>query len=138
MAVTGGTGKTNTKPYGSFMEAVQALHPNAKQLDSKTPVVDSRKAFPALYKEYKDAGLALAKGGIVTRATQALIGESGAEAVIPLDRLDSMGSKTINITVNAGMGADESAIGNTIVDALRRYERRNGFVPITAQYANAL
>jgi hypothetical protein len=141
MAVTGGTGttgKASGKPYGSFMEAVQALHPNAKALGSKTPVVDSRKAFPALYKEYKDAGLALAKGGIVTRATQALIGESGAEAVIPLDRLDSMGSKTINITVNAGMGADESVISNTIVDALRKYERRNGYIPITAQYANAL
>jgi hypothetical protein len=138
MAVTGGTGATSGKPYGSFMEAVKAMHPNAKALKSTTPVLDSRKAFPALYKEYKAAGLALAEGGIVTRATQALIGESGAEAVIPLDRFDSMGSKTINITVNAGMGADESAIGDTIVDALRRYERRNGFVPITAQYANAL
>jgi hypothetical protein len=145
MTVTGGAtaaaasaSATKGKAYGSFMEAVNALHPNAKALDSKTPVTASRKAFPALYKEYRDAGLALAAGGIVTRATQALIGESGAEAVIPLDRLNSFGNKTINITVNAGMGADESAIGDTIVDALRRYERRNGFVPITAQYANAL
>ena len=132
------TGGATGKPYGSFMEAVQALHPNAKALKSKTPVIDARKAFPALYKEYSNATVALAKGGIVTRATQALIGENGAEAVIPLDRLDSMGSKTINITVNAGMGADESAISNTIVDALRKYERRNGYIPITAQYANAL
>lgn len=145
VAVTGGAtaaassaSASKGKAYGSFMEAVNALHPNAKALDSKTPVTDSRKAFPALYKEYRDAGLALAKGGIVTRATQALIGESGAEAVIPLDRLGSLGGKTINITVNAGMGADESAIGDTIVEALRKYERRNGFVPITAQYANAL
>ena len=139
MAVTGGTGTTGGKPYGSFLDAVKALHPNSKTLKSSTPVADSKEKFPKLFADYKAGNLvALAKGGIVTRATQALIGESGAEAVIPLDRLDSMGSKTINITVNAGMGADESAIGNTIVDALRRYERRNGFVPITAQYANAL
>lgn len=145
MTVTGGAqaaasaaSASKGKAYGSFMEAVNALHPNAKALNSKTPVTDSRKAFPALYKEYRDAGLALAKGGIVTRATQALIGENGAEAVIPLDRLNSLGNKTINITVNAGMGADESAIGNTIVEALRKYERRNGYVPITTQYANAL
>ena len=141
-AVAGGAQASTSagvkKLYGSFMEAVRALHPNAKALKSQTPLVDSRKAFPALYKEYKDAGLALAKGGVVTRATQALIGESGAEAVIPLDRFDSLGGKTINITVNAGMGADDASISNTIVDALRRYERRNGFVPITAQYANAL
>ena len=86
---------SGTGMYESFMDAVRAMYPNSKALKSKTPLVDSRKAFPALYKEYKDAGLALANGGIVTRATQALIGESGAEAVIPLDRLDS--GSTVNL-----------------------------------------
>jgi hypothetical protein len=111
--------------YGSFMEAVNALHPNAKALDSKTPVVDSRKAFPALYKQYKDAGLAMAQGGIVTRPTQILAGEAGPEAIIPLSK---MGGNNIYITVNAGMGADGVELGKQIIDAIKTAERRNGKV----------
>lgn len=119
---------SGTGMYESFMDAVRAMYPNSKALKSKTPLVDSRKAFPALYKEYKDAGLALANGGIVTRATQALIGESGAEAVIPLDRLDS--GSTVNITVNAGMGSDGTRIGQMIVNELQAYQRRVGSLPL--------
>lgn len=40
---------------------------------------------------------ALAKGGIVTRPTMALIGEAGPEAVLPLS---SMGTGPVNVTVN--------------------------------------
>lgn len=69
----------------------------------------------------------LAEGGIVTRATRALIGEAGPEAVIPLDRFDSMGA-TYNITVNAGMGANGSDIGRQIVAEIRKYERTSGRV----------
>lgn len=36
----------------------------------------------------------------------------------------------VNITVNAGMGADGSEIGRQVVDALRQYERRNGPIPV--------
>lgn len=70
-----------------------------------------------------------AKGGVVTKPTMGLVGEAGAEAVIPLDRLGSMGS-TYNISVNAGMGADGTDIGDEIVNALKRYERRNGALPL--------
>ncbi len=42
--------------------------------------------------------LGLADGGIVTSPTNALIGEAGPEAVIPLDQLGGMGG--MNITVN--------------------------------------
>ena len=50
----------------------------------------------------------LAAGGVVTRPTNALIGEAGPEAVIPLDRMDSMGGGTTvvnapNITVNGSL-----------------------------------
>jgi len=58
----------------------------------------------------------LGKGGIVTQPTTALIGESGPEAVIPLSRAgDNLGRSNVNITVNAGMGADGSEIGREIV-----------------------
>jgi hypothetical protein len=69
----------------------------------------------------------LADGGIVKASpggTLALIGEGGRdEAVIPLDRMGSMGGN--NITINV-QGADP----NAVVDALRTYMFRNGSVPI--------
>jgi hypothetical protein len=64
----------------------------------------------------------LAEGGIVTAPTLALIGERGKEAVIPLDKMPNMGGN-IYVTVQGGDP-------NAIVDALRRYQRQNGAVPI--------
>lgn len=71
---------------------------------------------------------AMAAGGIVNSATLALIGEKGPEAVIPLDRMGSMGNTNVQINVNGGDP-------NTVVDALRRYMRANGSVPITVSNA---
>lgn len=68
--------------------------------------------------------IALAQGGIVTQPTQALIGEAGPEAVIPLDRMNRM-APTYNITVNAGVG-DPVRIGEEVVNAIKRYERVSG------------
>jgi hypothetical protein len=70
-------------------------------------------------------GLAtLAEGGIVTKPTFALIGEGGeSEAVIPLSKMGAMGGTTINVTVT-------SADPNAVVDALRRYQRQNGALPL--------
>ena len=72
----------------------------------------------------------MADGGVVTRATSIIAGEAGAEAIIPLDRMGSFGS-TYNISVTAGMGADGKDIGTQIVNALKRYERTNGALPLT-------
>jgi len=116
--------------FPNFMAAVRALHPNAPALQSKTPVKAARMAFPKLYKEYKEAGLALADGGIVRRPTTALIGEAGPEAVIPLRDIASMGSTNVYVTVNAGLGADAAVIGDEIVNILQRYNRRNGALPL--------
>ena len=73
----------------------------------------------------------LAKGGIVMGPTNALIGEAGPEAVIPLTGANSargaMGT-TINITVNAGIGTSGSQVGQQIVDAIKKYERTSGAV----------
>jgi hypothetical protein len=70
----------------------------------------------------------LAEGGIVTGPTLAMIGEgNGPEAVIPLSRMGEFGmGGGSGITINVN-GADPQAV----VDALRRYQRQNGFVPIT-------
>ena len=65
----------------------------------------------------------LATGGIVTAPTLALIGEAGPEAVVPLDRMGQMGGNNVTINVNGGDP-------NAVVDALRRYMRMNGSVPI--------
>ena len=116
--------------FSSFMDAVRALHPNSKALKSATPVTQARKDFPNLYDTYKKAGLAMAQGGIVTSPTQILAGESGAEAIIPLDRFGGLGGQTINVTINAGIGTDASAVGDEIVNVLQRYNRRNGALPL--------
>jgi hypothetical protein len=67
----------------------------------------------------------LAAGGIVMGPTQALIGEAGPEAVVPLNKMGSMGG-TYNITVNAGMGTNGAQVGEQIVNAIRKYERTSG------------
>jgi TP901 family phage tail tape measure protein len=69
----------------------------------------------------------LAEGGIVNRETLAIIGEAGPEAVIPLDRLGSMGA-TYNITVNAGVGTNGPEVGRAIVAEIKKYERSSGRV----------
>ena len=115
--------------YGSFLDAVKSLHPNSSTLKSSTPVADSKQKFPKLFADYKAGTLvALAQGGIVTSPTAALIGEAGAEAVIPLDKLQS--GMTVNVTINAGMGTDPAKLGDEIVDVLTRYQRRNGALPL--------
>jgi SLT domain-containing protein len=81
---------------------------------------------------------ALAKGGIVTDATIALIGEAGPEAVVPLsgpympDFLQSNdgggGGTIINISVEAGLVSSPDQVGQQIIEAIRRAERRSGQV----------
>jgi hypothetical protein len=66
----------------------------------------------------------LATGGIVTGPTQALIGEAGPEAVIPLSKLGNMGGNTYNITVNANVA--DARLGEVVVNAIKRYERTSG------------
>lgn len=76
----------------------------------------------------------LAEGGIVMPqpgGVLANLAEAGRpEAVIPLDRLGSMGDTnvTYNVTVNAGMGADGTQLGRTIVDEILKFERGSGRV----------
>ena len=65
----------------------------------------------------------MAEGGIVTAPTLALIGESGPEAVVPLDRMSTGGGVTINVTGGLSTSAE---IGESVVNALRAYSRSAG------------
>ena len=63
----------------------------------------------------------MAEGGIVTKPTMAMIGEAGAEAVIPLDRMGSMGT---TVTVNvAGSVISEGQLQSVIQDVLYNLNR---------------
>ncbi|GAB7003913.1 hypothetical protein JCM18899A_13850 [Nocardioides sp. AN3] len=66
----------------------------------------------------------LAKGGIVTGPTLALIGEAGPEAVIPLNR-GGFGN-TYQITVVAPVGSSSAEIGRTLVGHISEFERSGG------------
>ena len=65
----------------------------------------------------------LAEGGIVNRPTLAMIGERGPEAVVPLDRYRGGGG---GITININSMIAEASVGDTIVEALRNYNRTTG------------
>jgi len=76
---------------------------------------------------YKESGAArrgiplMAEGGIVNQPTLAMIGEAGAEAVIPLDKMGSMGQ---NVVVNvAGSVISEGQLQSVIQDVLYNLNR---------------
>jgi hypothetical protein len=71
----------------------------------------------------------LAEGGIVTRPTNALIGEAGAEAVIPLDRMGGFGT-TVNVNV-AGSVISEGELQSVIQDALYNLNRAGAVTQLT-------
>lgn len=93
---------------------------------------DAQNAKPAR------AAYGLARGGILTQPTF-VAGEAGKEAVIPLnstsamnilrDAIGSSGGGTTNVynlTVHAGLGTDPDELGRTIVESIKRFEKRNG------------
>jgi hypothetical protein len=93
---------------------------------SKLPDAATRH-YTALATALNNKTIKLAKGGIVTGPTNALIGEAGPEAVIPLSGANSMGmGNTYNLTINAGIGTDGNAVGRQIVDAIKRFEKTSG------------
>lgn len=100
-AQLGITGKYVTTPYGSM------------PLQNYSPLA----GFGGQYGIPK-----MASGGIVSGPTLAMIGEAGPEAVIPLDRLGSMGGVTVNV---AGSVVSE----NDLIESIRKglaNAQRNG------------
>lgn len=84
---------------------------------------------------YKESGAGrlgiplMAEGGIVTKPTLAMIGEAGSEAVIPLDKMGSMGT-TVNVNV-AGSVISEGQLQSVIQDALYNLNRSGAVTQLT-------
>ena len=73
----------------------------------------------------------LANGGLVTSPTTALIGEAGPEAVIPLNRMGSMGGSTVNIVIN-GSVTSEGDLVNAIRNAILQGQNNGQAITKTA------
>ena len=71
----------------------------------------------------------LADGGIVNQPTIAMIGEAGAEAVVPLDRMGGFGT-TVNVNV-AGSVISEGQLQSVIQDALYNLNRSGAVTQLT-------
>lgn len=113
--------KKGGKTYNQIMNLMDKLAAAAKRevelsVNVKTASTANVASVPASVP-------ALASGGIVTMPTLALVGEAGAEAVIPLSKLDSMGT-TYNITVNGAIDAE--GVARTIQNVLRQSAARTG------------
>lgn len=81
----------------------------------------------------------LAKGGIVTAPTLALIGEAGPEAVVPLDGKHGMGGITNNIHLSIDVSgvtdrSDKRALAREISDLINQEMRRMGGEPTRGRF----
>jgi hypothetical protein len=100
-----------------------------------TPGYSGMSAAEITAERYKESGAArrgipmMAEGGVVTKPTLAMIGEAGAEAVIPLDKMGGMGT-TVNINV-AGSVISEGELQSVIQDALYNLNRSGAVTQLT-------
>jgi hypothetical protein len=117
MMVNGIIRAYNAIPIAPDIKTIQ--HVNLPSLGGTATQVASRMNLPRM-----------AEGGIVSSPTLALIGEAGPEAVVPLDRMQTGGGITINVT---GGLATSAEIGESVVNALRAYSRSAG--PLQLQVA---
>jgi len=71
----------------------------------------------------------LADGGVVNRPTIAMIGEAGAEAVVPLSKMGGIGGG-LNVTIHvAGSVIQEKDLAITVRDNIAQLMRRRGLDP---------
>ena len=115
----------------SIYDAIQSVIDVARSaINIVSSVVDKAKSIPGagvVSSALSAVGgiLKFADGGIVTGPTVGLVGEAGPEAIIPLDKMGSMGGQT-SITINMPAGSD----GEDVVRALQSYARTTGTIPI--------
>jgi len=110
MMVNGIIRAYNAIPIAPDIKTIQ--HVNLPSLGGTATQVASRMNLPRM-----------AEGGIVNSPTLALIGEAGPEAVVPLDRMNTGGGVTVNVTGGLSTSAE---IGQAVVNALRAYSRSAG------------
>lgn len=142
--------KTDMGPFGSVVVGIfdainRALNPLATGLKAVADLIRFINGTPVKTSTVVPLGggrnvriPGQAEGGITTRSGLSWVGEEGPELlnlprgaqVIPLDRMASGGGNTtnVNVVVNAGMGTDGAAVGEQIVNAIRKYERTSGAV----------
>jgi hypothetical protein len=134
----GGIGGTTISPTVSSNEAVQAtfekvfasnIAMGGTQTQAATLALSSAR-YEALAASYANRPK-LAEGGIVTSPTTALIGEAGPEAVIPLNRMGSMGGSNVNIVVN-GSVTSEGDLVNAIRNAILQGQNNGQAITKTA------
>ena len=80
---------------------------------------------------------ALAKGGVVSTPTLAMIGESGPEAVVPLNRASQFGKNNVTVNINVSGVTDRSdkrALAREISDIIAQEMRRNGGSPTRGRF----
>lgn len=113
----------------AFRAAVNFIIRGWNRIEFKIP---GFKVGPIKWKGFKlglpDIPL-LAKGGIVTKPTLAMVGERGPEAVIPLGRRGGGVGAVVNhyhIDVDVPPTANKAAIGAEIVKAIKAFEKGNG------------
>jgi len=126
LAPTGGNPPAKQKPVINLSKlTTSAVSKIASSMSGASDV--AARSYTALAQAY--GVTRFAKGGIVTGPTNALIGEAGPEAVIPLTGKNSgvMGA-IYNISVNAGVGTNGAQVGAQIVEAIKKYERTSGQV----------
>jgi len=75
---------------------------------------------------------ALKKGTLTSAQGSELMGIIGNSQSVTAPSSKSGSGATINLTVNAGMGANGTTIGKDIVDAIKKYERTSGPVFVSA------
>lgn len=115
---------------------VRAINPILKRLQNVPGLgwlPDSLPEWPSDQKDKPTQRKFFGEGGIVTRATDAIVGERGPEAIIPLDRLGvGQPAATTNITINVSSSAMSSPAetGQAVLAALKAYERRSGPLPL--------
>ena len=127
----------------TFLE--KTLNPIARIMDTMERLYEALQrvhgAFDRLRNDGFDLGVPAidvplrgrrAAGGPVAGGGSYLVGERGPEIFTPMGSGNitpnsQLGSKTnINITVNAGMGANGRQLGEQIVSAIKKYERTSG------------
>lgn len=101
-ADTGGASEAPQIDFGKvFGDSIKGVA--SKVLENVIPggkaISDIGKGISGLFGGDKDLPK-LAKGGIVTRPTQAIVGEAGPEAILPLDKLGSFGIADFKGQVN--------------------------------------
>lgn len=115
-------------------QAIQQIQATTQRIDTfiYTTALESTKALNTdiskFLSQFNDAPR-MADGGIVTQPTFAMIGEAGAEAVVPLDKMGGMGT---NVVVNvAGSVISEGQLQSVIQDALYNLNRSGAVTQLT-------